>query len=384
MNSFFSNRNQVYPVLRDGQAAVEKHFTDMTDWQWEAALYAVLEGRLPLPTVLDSAPGVLVTAYEPAPTLLEELQRQEAGRFSPEPWERLADWIIDCHAICGRLPSEGSLRNFLWSESDGRVVGLDLENYREDAVSACGTRFAAWLRNYSPKGTSVKAEAAELLIRRLYVAEEALVQGEASLLARRDGLRTAPVSGVILAGGRSSRMGQDKARLPLFGRTLLEWQVRKMQALGIQEIIVSGAAAPEGARQVEDIYPARGPLGGLHACLREARNSFCLVLGVDIPLVPPSALRHLLQTPRRGVTVLSHKGLQEPLAGVYDRELADTIQALIENGSAPVQALKNYTEWNTFDYQGPEAFLRNCNRPEDYIAVCRTAVAYDRANLPLL
>ena len=66
MNSFFSNRNQVYPVLRDGQAAVEKHFTDMTDWQWEAALYAVLEGRLPLPTVLDSAPGVLVTAYEPA------------------------------------------------------------------------------------------------------------------------------------------------------------------------------------------------------------------------------------------------------------------------------------------------------------------------------
>ena len=179
-------------------------------------------------------------------------------------------------------------------------------------------------------------------------------------------------------------MGQDKAGMPLCGKTLLECQIEKMRALGIQDLIVSGADAPKGTRRVDDVYPDRGPLGGLHACLRKAQNPTCLVLGVDIPLVPLSALDQLRRSHRQGITVLAHQGLQEPLIGMYDSCLSEEIELLIRNGSAPVRALEKHTEWNTFEYQGPEEYLRNCNHPEDYIRVCSIAIRHAEKGFPLV
>lgn len=383
MNQFFSKRNQVYPTLQNGCAAVEKHFAKMEDWQWETALYAVLEDRLPLLKVLESAPGLLVTAYAPSPTLLEELHRQEREGFSPAPWHALADWIISCHGLCGRLPSEGNIRNFLWNEAEQQVVGLDLENFREDTISACGARLIAWLQCYAPEGTAVKAEAIAVLAERMYVSAEAVAITSTRLLEYRRSHILDPISGIILAGGHSSRMGKDKASLLLCGKTLLEWQIEKLRVLGVEDIIVSGADAPEGTRRIEDIYPDRGPLGGLHACLQAAQNRSCLVLGVDIPLVPLSALAHIRRMHHRGVTVLAHNGYQELLLGMYDSNLANVIEPMIQTAGVSVHELRKCVEWNTFSYKGPEEFLKNCNWPQDYICVCETAIRYENADFSL-
>ena len=79
------------------------------------------------------------------------------------------------------------------------------------------------------------------------------------------------MSAAVLAGGKSSRMGRDKAALPFGGGTLLTYQARKLRALGVKELLLSGAAeAVPGARLVPDLLPGRGPLGGLHACLSAA------------------------------------------------------------------------------------------------------------------
>ena len=99
------------------------------------------------------------------------------------------------------------------------------------------------------------------------------------------------VSAILLAGGKSSRMGRDKAALPFQGLTLLGWQLQKLRGLGIEDIMLSGSGRErEGVRTVRDEFPERGPLGGLHACLKAARNPDCLALSVDVPLVPPRLL----------------------------------------------------------------------------------------------
>lgn len=186
------------------------------------------------------------------------------------------------------------------------------------------------------------------------------------------------LSGVVLAGGASRRMGRDKAGLMLLGRTLLQRQADKLLALGIQDIMLSGENCPAlpGARVIPDEYVGKGPLGGVHACLRAARSPACLVVSVDTPLIPTEALARLCQAHSGGVTVLRHSGREEPLLGVYDRCAADSIAALIEDGRYAVRTLREVVPWRCFDYSGPEELLMNCNTPEDFETVKRLFSAF--------
>ena len=69
-------QNQVYPILRQGRGGVEKHFASLEGWRNEYRLYAALAGKLPLPEILEAAPGRLVLSYCGAPTMLAERRRQ--------------------------------------------------------------------------------------------------------------------------------------------------------------------------------------------------------------------------------------------------------------------------------------------------------------------
>ena len=382
---FYSRRNQVYPVLWRGQGAVEKHFAGPDDWQRENRLYAVLDGRLPLPKVLAVRPGLLVLEYRREPTLLCELERQEEQGFDPRPWRALAAWLRRCRSLSGQLPEEGNLRNFLWDSSDRQVIGVDLECYGQDTLDRCGARHMAAILTYAPEYTELKRRAAGVLADELNVPESLADDALRTLLARRSSRRTAPLSGIILAGGASRRMGQDKAGLRLAGKTLLQRQADKLRGLGIQDVMLSGADCPAlpGVRVIPDEYPGKGPLGGLHACLRAARNPAALAVSVDAPLVPAAALAHLCRSHRGGVTVLRHGEREEPLLGVYDRRAADAISARLSAGAYAVRALKKTVCWSCFDYLGPEELLMNCNTPEDFAAAKELAEAYASAGLPV-
>lgn len=189
------------------------------------------------------------------------------------------------------------------------------------------------------------------------------------------------LSGAVLAGGASRRMGRDKRALRLNGRTLLEIQVDKLRALGVGEILLSGAGCPPlpGTRVIPDEYPGRGPLGGLHACLRAARHPVCLVVSVDTPLVPAEVLAALCRAHRGGVTVLRRGAAEEPLIGVYDRAAAGAAAELLDSGIGAVRALSGVLPWRRWDYSGPEELLLNCNTPEDLREAERLAGLRDRA-----
>lgn len=178
------------------------------------------------------------------------------------------------------------------------------------------------------------------------------------------------VSGVILAGGESRRMGRDKASLTLGGMTLLDRQISALAGLGIDDILVSGRQTDHPvARYLPDIISGRGPLEGLYVCFRQARYENCLVICVDMPLVPASVLEQLVRVHlSRGtdVTLLSHDGYTEPLLGVYRSSLWKKAGSLLSEGKGSVRALLETVRTGALEYTGPEELLINCNTEEDY------------------
>lgn len=379
---FFSRRNQVYPVIHGGCLAVEKHFADLSDWEHECAIQERLRSFSGCARLLSSTPGVTVTQWYPGGTLLDELLRQEREGFDPRVWTALADWITNCRAHGPMLPGDGNLRNFLWS--DGQIIGIDLESYEPMSETECAAGIIASLLHYDPPGTRIKQQAAAVLQRKTGVSDALIRSAEQTLLQRRANRMPRAVSGIILAGGRSSRMGCDKSRLLLGGETMLQRQIRKLKAIGISDILISGTAAPEGTRTVPDIYPGRGPLGGLHACLQAAKNQNCLVLSVDVPLVPAAMLDRLCRAHRHGVTVLSHGDCEEPLVGVYSKELSVFIEPLITERGAPVRRLAQLSDWKSCPYLGPEEYLHNCNTPQDYAQIQGILEAFTQKGLDFL
>ncbi len=101
----------------------------------------------------------------------------------------------------------------------------------------------------------------------------------------------ASVSGYVLAGGRSSRMGRDKALLELAGRPLVEHAVMKLRRLAAEVKVLSGNPALGAyAPVVEDLHPGCGPMSGIEAALADARYDWSLILPVDVPFLPTAFL----------------------------------------------------------------------------------------------
>jgi len=140
-----------------------------------------------------------------------------------------------------------------------------------------------------------------------------------------------PFTAVILAGGRSTRMGRDKARLDLDGQPLLARQIALARSLGPVEILISARRETDyrdfHCPVVPDRVPEAGPLAGIAAALEAARAPLGLVLAVDLPHLTRTVLERLLAAcaPGRGVVPRLPAG-PEPLAAVYPRAAAPLAQ----------------------------------------------------------
>lgn len=180
-------------------------------------------------------------------------------------------------------------------------------------------------------------------------------------------MRPEDISAVILAGGRNSRMGRNKAELLLNGKRFVDIQAEKLKALRIRDIMISGyESGIPGTRCVQDIYPQRGPLSGIHACLRQAQNDACLVLGVDVPLLPDSVIEELIRFHESGATMLVHGGKYEPLIAVYDSALHETAERILLTEKTRVMRFAECASLRLFEYEGDERLLMNCNTQELY------------------
>ena len=148
------------------------------------------------------------------------------------------------------------------------------------------------------------------------------------------------ITGVALAGGRSVRMGRDKAQVVLHGMTLLELAMASLLQVCHAVMVVTspeGLAiqqpAARGARLICDVEPGRGPLGGLYSGLRAAATEYVLLVGCDTPFLQPALLRAVVQASvGREAALPLLDGVPQPLHGVYSRRCLPAIEALLASG----------------------------------------------------
>jgi molybdenum cofactor guanylyltransferase len=144
--------------------------------------------------------------------------------------------------------------------------------------------------------------------------------------------------GFVLAGGNSSRMGQDKSLLRVAGLSLLEWALNKLRTLPLTippRIAGARSSTPLLAPVVSDIHPGCGPLSGIEAALAATNQNLNIFLPVDMPLVPPSFLTwmlHRAQTTAAFATIPRINGLAQPLCAIYHRHLLEPVSAALAEG----------------------------------------------------
>ena len=176
---------------------------------------------------------------------------------------------------------------------------------------------------------------------------------------------------LLLAGGKSARMGTSKAELLYEGKTFLEHMLDKARALGIEKCYISGySSRREDVRTVWDIYPDRGPLSGLHASLQAMDTPYCLVLPVDAPKLPVDILEALLRQHEsrnsEKVLIWEHGVRQEPLIAVYPTAMAGSIESLIRDHAAPVFRAIDIWGFESFRMEMGSEQIININTPELY------------------
>ena len=182
---------------------------------------------------------------------------------------------------------------------------------------------------------------------------------------------------IIVAGGKSRRMGADK-RMLLFGRQkLLTIAVEKAKVISDEVILVLGEPI-EIDYQVKIVFDkvkGHGPLVGLYSGLLETRGKKALLLPCDMPLVTVELLRTLIsQAEGYDITILKHRGVVEPLCSVYSKNVIPVIEEQLQEGTLsllsllknPKLRIKIVKVENKFNGNDTDLLFFNINTPGNY------------------
>jgi len=181
------------------------------------------------------------------------------------------------------------------------------------------------------------------------------------------------ITGIILAGGESSRMGQNKALVLWKGRSLLDWVKLAISPI-CSQVLISSNAAPElfyDSKLIADRYNNIGPIAGIESGLFHADTPHCLIVSCDTPMLSTSMFKYLIDHHEDfDISLAAHDGINEPMIGVYNKSVHTLIRQSIENKNYKPPAIIRQTKWQEVNihpdlhFYTPDMF-KNMNRPED-------------------
>jgi molybdopterin-guanine dinucleotide biosynthesis protein A len=183
------------------------------------------------------------------------------------------------------------------------------------------------------------------------------------------------LSGFVLAGGKSTRMGQDKAAATLNGLTLLQHALAALRVV-CRDVAILGKHDLYGtvAPVYEDIFPGCGPLGGIHAALSSSKTQFNLIIAVDTPFLAPKFLAYLTERAIASNAIVTTPEIDDytqPLCTVYSLDFRSIAEQALRLGNYKIVPLfpKDRTlvikesELRRFAFAAD--MFENLNTPED-------------------
>lgn len=190
--------------------------------------------------------------------------------------------------------------------------------------------------------------------------------------------KRARVIGIVLAGGKSSRMGADKALLPLVSedRDILGRTVELLQEVCGRAIVVGRQA--RGYACVQDVAPDCGPVGGVATALDHCQGAACLVLSCDLPFMRKEVLQKLIEQRNKrppGMHVTAYRHVEsnkiESLVAIYEPECLPYFQICVNERLLKINRVVPPYHYHFVPYDKEEArFFFNLNYPQDYEQAC--------------
>lgn len=182
------------------------------------------------------------------------------------------------------------------------------------------------------------------------------------------------ISMIVLAGGKSSRMGSNKADLLYKGRSFLQIQAEKARSLGITDVVISGYTGKQILTDpvLPDARVDQGPLGGIVTCLQAVKQEWALVLSVDAPLVPVEELEKLIQFAFSGeyrAAIIRCGDRQYPLVGMYHRSLIPNMREELALGKGSVFSMLRRAGYGIYESEADPLFYANVNDPDIYAQI---------------
>jgi len=187
-----------------------------------------------------------------------------------------------------------------------------------------------------------------------------------------------PITGVILAGGKSSRMGQNKALMSLGGQRLVDRVVAVMRAVVRDLLMVTNTPevyADLGVPMVPDVLPDKGSLGGIYSAVYHVASPGCLVVACDMPFLQASVLRYLLaQMADYDVVVPDVLGELQTLHAIYRKTCLPAIERRLETNRLRIVGffsevrVRTVTASELQPYDPELLAFQNLNTPDDFQA----------------
>ena len=194
---------------------------------------------------------------------------------------------------------------------------------------------------------------------------------------------TAPLHGLVLAGGHSRRMGRDKAGIQFDGRTQLQRTFGLIQHLVARAFVSVRPDQQQDAMraafpQIVDAAGVEGPIAGIRAAQLAHPEAAWLVVAIDLPLLDAPTLQNLIarRDPARLATAYrsSHDGLPEPLCAIYEPAAARAIEAWLATGRNCPRKFLIQSDTLLLEQPNPQS-LDNVNTPADLAAASSTGVS---------
>lgn len=185
------------------------------------------------------------------------------------------------------------------------------------------------------------------------------------------------ISAVILAGGKSTRMGQDKASLPWGDQDLLHHLIDCMEKISQDILVISNQSRilPISVRVAADIIPQCGPLSGIHSGLYHAKHSTIFVISCDMPFIVPEAVQTIIKyaaDKEWDAVVPLYHGKGQPLFACYQKRSLPAMEQALQTGNYKVLSLCNslhsfyVTEEMWPSTINLDLLFKNLNHFEDY------------------
>lgn len=178
------------------------------------------------------------------------------------------------------------------------------------------------------------------------------------------------ITGIILSGGKSSRMGTDKGFIKLNGKTFIEHSIEALKPLVSETIIISNNKAHDtfNLKRYEDAIEDAGPLAGVYTGLIHSKTDYNLVLSCDIPLIHTDVLRLLMEAfdDTSEVIQIENNHKTSPLIAMYKSSCASKFYKLLVEGERRLRYAVNQCKVKHVKLNSEIGiYISNINTPEE-------------------